>query len=103
MTLTPASAILGELSMPNLQNAKKALRQSIVRASRNKATREGIDYLRRSFRKLLADNKLEEAKKLVSALTQALDKAVGKNLIKLNTAARVKSRAMAHLNKLIKK
>ena len=89
--------------MPNLQNAKKALRQSIVRAERNKKVREGIDYMRRSFRKLLADNKLDEAKKLISTLTQALDKAVGKNLIKKNAAARVKSRAMANLNKLIKK
>ncbi len=89
--------------MPNLQNAKKALRQSIVRAGRNKQMREGIDYMRRSFRKLLAENKLDEAKKLVSELAQALDKAVGKNLIKKNAAARVKSRAMAHLNKLIKK
>jgi small subunit ribosomal protein S20 len=89
--------------MPNLQNAKKALRQSIVRAGRNKQMRERIDFMRRSFRKLLAENKLDDAKKLVSDLTQALDKAVGKNLIKKNTAARVKSRAMAHLNKIIKK
>lgn len=89
--------------MPNLQNAKKALRQSIVRAERNKKVREGIEYMRRSFRKLLAENKLDEAKKLISNLTQALDKAVGKNLIKKNAAARVKSRAMANLNKLIKK
>jgi len=89
--------------MPNLQNAKKALRQSIVRAGRNKQMREGIDYMRRNFRKLLAANKLDEAKKLVSDLGQALDKAVGKNLIKKNAAARVKSRAMAHLNKLTSK
>lgn len=89
--------------MPNLQNAKKALRQSIVRAERNKKVREGIEYMRRSFRKLLADNKLDEAKKLINNLTQALDKAVGKNLIKKNAAARVKSRAMANLNKLMKK
>lgn len=89
--------------MPNLQNAKKALRQSLVRADRNKLMRERLDYMRRSFRKLLAENKLDDAKKLVSGLTQALDKAVGKNLIKKNAAARIKSRSMAHLNKLIKK
>ena len=89
--------------MPNLQNAKKALRQSIVRAGRNKLVHERIDFMRRSFRKLLAENKLDEAKKLISDLTQALDKAVGKNLIKKNAAARVKSRAMANLNKMLKK
>lgn len=89
--------------MPNLQNAKKALRQSLVRADRNKLMRERLDFMRRSFRKLLAENKLDEAKKLISNLSQALDKAAGKNLIKKNAAARVKSRAMAHLNKLGKK
>lgn len=89
--------------MPNLQNAKKALRQSIVRAERNKKVREGIEYMRRSFRKLLAENKLDEAKKLISNLTQALDKAVGKNLIKKNAAARLKTHSMANLHKLIKK
>ncbi|MFZ2681730.1 MAG: 30S ribosomal protein S20 [Patescibacteria group bacterium] len=89
--------------MPNLQNAKKALRQSIVRAGRNKLMRERIDYMRRSFRKLLTANKLDEAKTLIKDLVQALDKAAGKNLIKKNTAARVKSRAMAQLNKITKK
>lgn len=89
--------------MPNLQNAKKALRQSVVRAGRNKLMNERIDYMRRSFRKLLAEKKLDEAKKLVSELAQALDKAVGKNILKKNAAARIKSRTMAHLNKIVKK
>lgn len=89
--------------MPNLQNAKKALRQSVVRAGRNHQMRERIDYMRRSFRKLLAESKLDEAKKLISDLSQALDKAVGKKIIKKNAAARVKSRAMAHLHKIGKK
>jgi small subunit ribosomal protein S20 len=89
--------------MPNLQNAKKALRQSITRAARNTLMTERISYMRRSFRKMLADNKLDDAKKLINDLTQALDKAVGKNILKKNTAARVKSRTMAHLNKALKK
>ena len=88
--------------MPNLKNAKKALRQSIVRAERNTKVRENIAYMRREFRKLLTDKKLDEAKTLVKNLTQALDKAVKNNVVKANTAARVKSRAMTHLNKLSK-
>lgn len=53
-----------------------------------------LNFMRRSFRKLLAEKKkkLDEAKKLVSELAQALDKAVGKNILKKNAAARIKPR-----------
>lgn len=88
--------------MPNLKNAKKALRQSVVRAERNAAIREHIDYVRRSFRKLLEAKKFDEAHKLMSELTQSLDKAVTKKVMKLNTVSRIKSRAMSKLNTLSK-
>jgi ribosomal protein S20 len=88
--------------MPNLANAKKALRQSLVRAERNAEAKAKIAYMRRSFRKLLEDKKVDEARKLVADLYQILDKAAGKNILKANTVARVKSRAMAHLNKAAK-
>lgn len=88
--------------MPNLKNAKKALRQSIVRAERNTAVRENIEYMRRSFRKLLESKKFDEAQKLMNELTQALDKAVTKKVLKLNTVSRIKSRAMKKINTLVK-
>ncbi|MEK7072717.1 MAG: 30S ribosomal protein S20 [Patescibacteria group bacterium] len=89
--------------MPNLDNAKKALRQSLVRAARNTQITARVDFLRRSFRKLLADQKVTEAKALIADLNQALDKAVKKNVLKLNNASRVKSRAVKKLNQLLKK
>lgn len=88
--------------MPNLKNAKKALRQSIVRAERNTAVREHIEYMRRSFRKLLESKKFDEAQKLMNELTQALDKAVTKKVLKLNTVSRIKSRAAKKINTLVK-
>lgn len=88
--------------MPNLKNAKKALRQSIVRAERNDAVREHIDYMRRSFRKLLEAKKFDDAQKLMRDLTQALDKAVTKKVLKLNTVSRIKSRAAKKINSLAK-
>ncbi len=88
--------------MPNLNNAKKALRQSIVRAERNTAIREHISYVRRAFRKLLEAKQFAEAQKLMSDLTKSLDKAVTKKVVKLNTAARIKSRAAKKLNALVK-
>lgn len=88
--------------MPNLKNATKALRQSVVRAERNTAISEHIEYMRRSFRKLLEGKKFAEAQKLMGELTQALDKAVTKKVMKLNTASRIKSRAMKKVSALTK-
>lgn len=85
--------------MPNLRNAKKALKQSDVRRVRNANVKGHIDTMRRSFRKLLEAGKIEDAQKLVRELDQAMDKAVTKHVFKANTAARVKSRAMLALNK----
>ena len=87
--------------MPNLKNAKKALAQSKVRAVRNANVKAHIDTMRRSFRKLLAAGNIEDAQKLVRELDQAMDKSVTKRVIKANTAARVKSRAMLALNKAV--
>lgn len=85
--------------MPNLRNAKKALIQSRVRAARNANVKGHIESLRRSFRKLLEAGKIDDAKKLINELNQAMDKSVTKHVVKANTAARVKSRAMMALNK----
>lgn len=89
--------------MPNLKNAKKALAQSLVRADRNKVVRANIDSMRRKFRKLLEAGKIDEAKTLVRDLGKALDKAVTKNVVKLNAAARIKGRAVKNLNKAVTK
>lgn len=89
--------------MPNLQNAHKALRQSKVRAERNKKRTNEIDTLTRQFRKALEANKVDDAKALISTIYKKLDKAVSKNVVKKNTAARVKSRMTTNLNKAAKK
>jgi ribosomal protein S20 len=88
--------------MPNLDNAKKALRQNMAQAKLNADARAKISFMRRTFRKLVEDKKIEEAQKLMSDLYQILDKAAGKRLMKANTVARVKSRAMKTLHKASK-
>ncbi|MFA6018201.1 MAG: 30S ribosomal protein S20 [Patescibacteria group bacterium] len=87
--------------MPNLKNAKKALKQSNVRAVRNANVKAHIDSMRRAFKKLLEAGSIEEAQKLVCELNQAIDKSVTKKIVKANTASRVKSRTMIALNKVI--
>lgn len=85
--------------MPNLKNAKKALRQSERRAERNVQIKGTLDFMRRSFRKLLEEKKVDEAKKLLKDMSQALDKAAAKGVLKKNTVARLKSRATLRINK----
>ncbi len=78
--------------MPQLANAKKALRQSKKRYARNKLVRAEIDSLRRRFRKLVEAGKQDEAKAMIPLMDKKLDKAVTKNIFKKNKSARIKSR-----------
>lgn len=78
--------------MPQLANAKKALRQSKKRFERNKLVRAEIDSLRRRFRKLIEAGKQDEAKTMIPLIDKKLDKAVTKNVFKKNKSARIKSR-----------
>ena len=85
--------------MPNLSNAKKALRQSEKRAERNQLVRDEMHSLRRKIRKLLDVGKTEEAKKMMSTLDKKADKAVTKGVYKRNKASRIKSRTSAMVHK----
>ncbi len=85
--------------MPNLANAKKALRQDRKKAARNQIIRDEIRSSRRHFRKALEGKKLEEAKKMIPTLDKMLDKSVTKNILKKNTASRIKSRLAAALKR----
>ena len=46
----------------------------------------------KTFRKLIADKKIDEAKKYIASVYKALDKSAKTNLIKRNKASRLKSR-----------
>lgn len=85
--------------MPQLEQAKKALRQSKARYERNKIERAEIDSMRRKFRKLLEAKNIEEAKAMVPVLQKKLDKAVTKNIFKKNKSARIMSRLSANFTK----
>lgn len=86
--------------MPNLANAKKALRQAAKRARRNKLVKAEIHSLRVKFRKVITSKKVDEAKEVARIVGQKLDKAVSKKMLKKNTVARYKSRIMQKLNAL---
>lgn len=86
--------------MPNLQNAKKALRQTQKRTARNKTVRAEIKSLRIKLRKELTDKHSDVATETAHHLGKKIDKAVSKGILKKNTAARYKSRMVKKINTL---
>lgn len=86
--------------MPNLENAKKALRQSEKRAKRNKLIKAEIKSLKVKLRKAVVSKKLEEATEVARLVSKKLDKAHAKGVFKKNTVARYKSRLMKKVNAL---
>ncbi len=86
--------------MPNKDNAKKALRQADKRAQRNKVMKAEIHSLRVKLRKQINAKDVVEATKTASLVSKKFDKAVAKNVFKLNTVARLKSRLSKKVNAL---
>jgi len=84
--------------MPITKSAKKALRQSIKRRVKNIKNKDAVKKTAKEIKKLLLENKKEEALKLLPAAYKALDKAAKRGVLKKNTANRRK----AHLAKILK-
>lgn len=78
--------------MPITASAKKALRQNIKRRAKNLVKKEAYKKAVKNFRKLVAEKKVEEAKKTLSRVYKTLDKAAKTNVIPKNNASRLKSR-----------
>ncbi len=89
--------------MPIKQAAIKALRQTKKRTQTNELIRRNLDFLIRRSRRLIKLKKTSEANEVISRAAKALDKAAQKRVIKKNTASRIKSRLMVHLNQLSSK
>lgn len=86
--------------MPVSKSAKKALKQNIKRKAINLKRKRKMRELIKKFRKLILENKKEEAKKLLPSVYKAIDKAAKRGVIKKNTASRKKSRLTRLINKL---
>ena len=85
--------------MPIKESAKKELRKAkkrrVLNVQRQKTMRDSL----KNIKKLMLAGKKDEAKKLLSAAYQAIDKAAKRGVIKKNAAARKKSRLTKALNK----
>lgn len=85
--------------MPNKKNAEKALRQSKTRQVRNDKARNAIYDIKRKIKKAVAEESVKDLDKLLKEAQVLLDKAVKKNIIKKNAAARKKSSLASMVNK----
>lgn len=85
--------------MPIIKSAKKALRGSIRKHVFNTKRKEAMKASVKGVRKLVAEKKVEDARKALVLAYKALDKAAKRGVIKKNTAARKKSRLAAAIKK----
>ena len=84
--------------MPNSVSAKKRLRQSLDRRSRNRAVRSSIRSQVRKVRTAIAGGDAAACEAEYRTAVKKLDQAAAKNMLHANSAARIKSR----LSKAIK-
>lgn len=78
--------------MPNTQSAKKALRQNKRNRVTNLERKSKLKNEVKTYKKLVSAGNTEEAAKQLPKVYKALDKSAKTNVIKKNTASRLKSR-----------
>lgn len=86
--------------MPITKSAKKALKQNRRKRLFNLRRDKKMKQLVKKARKLISENKKEEAAKMLPSVYQAIDKAAKRGIIKKNTAGRKKSRLLKTIKKI---
>jgi small subunit ribosomal protein S20 len=86
--------------MPNIQSARKRLKQSLVRRDRNRSTKRSISTECKKVVAAVASGSVEKAEAELRAAAKLLDKSAAKKVIHRNAAARKKSRLAAKVKKL---
>jgi len=84
--------------MPNTTSAKKALRQSEKRRTKNLSAKRNVKQVVKRFNSLVAGGKIEEANNELPGVFKTLDKAAKNGIIKKNKSSRLKSRLSSKLN-----
>jgi small subunit ribosomal protein S20 len=86
--------------MPITSSAKKALRQSLKRKKRNVKRKDSLKDLLKKVNNFIAQKKIDEAKKILPEIYQALDKTAKVGIIKKGRADRKKSRISKAIRKI---
>lgn len=78
--------------MPNIQSAKKRLRQSLERRTRNRAAKSTLKTYIKRLQSSLTAKDFDAARSQFPALCKLLDQTASKGIIHPNKASRTKSR-----------
>jgi small subunit ribosomal protein S20 len=85
--------------MPNTTSAKKRLRQSLVRRSRNRAAKASLRTNLRKLRSSIEAQDTAGAAELYKSIQKQIDQTAAKGVIHPNAASRLKSRLSASIKK----
>jgi len=83
--------------MPNIKSAKKRVKTSKRNTERNTSQKSAMRTAIRAVRDLVANGDKKDAEAKMPAAYSLIDKAVKRNVIHKNAAARLKSRLAARL------
>ena len=84
--------------MPNIESARKRVRQSAKRNQRNRSAKSEVSTGRKALLEAIEAANKSEAVKLFAVYASELDKSVKKGILKTNNASRKKSRIQVRLN-----
>ena len=84
--------------MPNIKSAEKRVRIGKIREARNKSNRTFLKTSLKRFDAAVAGGSKEEAANAYTVAVKTVDKAVSRNLLHKNNAARKKSSLTKRLN-----
>ncbi len=85
--------------MPNIQSAKKRLRQSLERRTRNRAAKSTLKTHIKKLNSSVAAKEFDVARTQLSSLCKLLDQTAAKGIIHPNKASRTKSRLSQSVRK----
>ena len=85
--------------MPNIQSAKKRMRQNIKVRAQNRMKKSAIRTSEKKIRKYTLEKNIEKAQEALVTYFSLVDKASKTNLLHKNTASRKKSRLSALVKK----
>ena len=85
--------------MPNIQSAKKRLRQSLVRRGRNRAAKSSIKTAIKRLQASFQAKEFDAARAQLTSIYKLLDQTASKGVIHVNKASRTKSRLTQYVKK----
>lgn len=85
--------------MPNIESAKKRLRQSLQRRARNRAAKSSLKTSIKKLHSAVQAKQFDTARTHFSSLCKLLDQTASKGIIHANKASRTKSRLSSYIRK----